>query len=515
VAGLVLVAAGVGALKLARAPSSSSEGPRAAISSEPTQAASAEGSTVSGVPVQTAIVELPAPSSVYQPAFWVDVLQPKTVHQAVKDNQWVRETTQQPVGRGFLGPWAVFFGTRGQDIKARFSGLVVDLFSDALLADPYRVLWLTGERSAHVPVVVVPEASDGALAALGTLVAAAGQGGFSPQGCDVGSGASGEALPDGGARGAAAGLDTIHRLVLGDQSLFVARAGKRLVLSMRPHAVLLGLCLDPIELKPQGNAVELGVALNQNGRALQSLASILGLGAEARLALGLEGTAFTPKGIVGELHKPGRLAAAALDESMLKLVPEPTTVFFSFALALPATLEASLLKAQLAGEPVKGTPVPRQLAVLWNPRGDAELTSEVAVIWSRLEDEPFLDSMLSKAHPLLHRRLCGHLVLASSASLLKAMEASCSGGSPSVLSAAPAVAKGLKVPSSLGVNVDLGGLLSRLLLDGFASDGSTRSAKVTPPEIEAAKKQLEALPFLHWHAVVDDKGQLVPGGFRS
>lgn len=515
---LLLLSVVLGVVKLVRAPAITLEerpAHPAAQSSEPQQAASAEGSTVSGAPDQTTIVELPAPSAVYEPAFWLDVLKPKPVHQALTQNPWVTETARQPVGRGFLGPWAVFFGTRGQDTKTRFDGLVLELFTGALLGDPYRVLWLTGEKSAHVPLVVVPEASDSALAALGTLVAAAGQGGFAPQGCQAEAGATERPKTE----RPKTELDTIHRLVLGDQALFVARAGKRLVVSMRPHAVLLGLCLEPIVLEAGANAVELGVALNQNGRALQGLATVLGLGPQATLALGIDGVAFVPRGLVAELASPGRLAAGALEESMLKLVPEPTSVFFTFALSLPERLDATMLKAQISGAATKAPLVRRQLAVLWNPRGDAERASEVAVIWSRLEDEPFLESILSKSHPLLQKRLCGHVVLASTPRLLNDLEATCSGSSPSVLSAAPLVAKGLKEPSSVGVSVNLGAMLSQLLLDGFTSDpasGRPAGSQATPPpEIEAARRQLEALPFLHWRAVVDDKGRLIPEGFRS
>lgn len=511
---LLLLSVVLGVVKLVRAPAITLEEPEGQPAAQSSEAASAEGSTVSGAPDQTAIVELPAPSAVYETAFWLDVLKPKPVHQALTQNPWVTETARQPVGRGFLGPWAVFFGTRGQDTKTRFDGLVLELFTGALLGNPYRVLWLTGEKSAHVPLVVVPEASDSALAALSTLVAAAGQGGFAPEGCQA------EAEAEAGTTARPkADLDTIHRLVLGNQALFVARAGKRLVVSMRPHAVLLGLCLEPIVLEAGANAVELGVALNQNGRALQGLATVLGLGPQATLALGLDGAAFVPRGLVAELKSPGRLAAGALEESMLKLVPEPTSVFFTFALSLPERLDASMLKAQISGAATKAPLVRRQLAVLWNPRGDAERSSEVAVIWSRLEDEPFLESILSKSHPLLQKRLCGHVVLASTPRLLNNLEATCSGSSPSVLSAAPLVAKGLKEPSSVGVSVNLGAMLSQLLLDGFTSDPASRrpagSQATPPPEIEAARRQLEALPFLHWRAVVDDKGRLIPEGFRS
>jgi hypothetical protein len=74
----------------------------------------------------------------------------------------------------------------------------------------------------------------------------------------------------------------------------------------------------------------------------------------------------------------------------------------------------------------------------------------------------------------------------------------------------------------MGLNVNLGEVLSRLTLDGWTSEPRTLSADgklpnpARPPkEIDEARKQLQALPVLHWRAVVDEKGQLSPGGFRS
>lgn len=521
-------------------PGSSGADPGPGISRVPPEAqqkASAVGSTVAGLPEPPKVVALKPPSDKLEAAFWVDVLEPKATHQALMGNAWVNQTAGMPVGRGFLGPWAVFFGTRGQDVGARFDGMVLNLFTSALMADPYRVVWLSGEKSARAPVVVVPEASGGALSALDMLLGAASKGGFSPQGCPGDASASPE-TPEGNEESTgeeaeapkkdappptpAAGLATIHRLVLADHALYAAKVDKRLVFSMRPDAVLHGMCLKPFQLANGGNAVEVGVSVSQNGRALQGLAALLGLQGEAKLALGVEGDGFVPRGILAGPARPGRLAAGALDESMLKLVPEPTGLFVALNVALPETLDAASLGAAFSGKAAPGRTVKRQVVVLWNPRGDFTLPSEVAVIWSRAEDEPALDSILSKTHPLLRQKLCGHLVLASTEQVMKEMAASCSGSAPSVLSAAPAVAKGLREPTSLGVHVNLGEVLAQLALDGWVTEPRplpperAKPEKVAPPpEIDAARKQLQALPALHWRAVVDEKGQMTPGGFRS
>ncbi len=478
---------------------------------------SAAASTVSGVPEREKVTALMPADETLEPAFWLDVLQPKAVHQALAENAWTNDVASKPIGRGFLGPWAVFFGTRGQDIGARFDGVVLKLFTEALLAEPYRVLWLTGEKSIRVPVLVVPQSGAVASSALSSLIAAAGKGGFSPQGCPGSSPDGGVA--DGGSLQPAPGLATIHRVLLGDHALFVAHVGDRLIMSGRPNAVLHGMCLKPFTLKTGENAVELGVSLDENGRALQGLAAILGVQGEAKLAFGIEGNGFGPRGIITTAARPGRLSGGALEESMLKLIPESTGVFVTLNLTLPKNLDNTSLERIFSGKSIEGATANRQVAVLWNPHGDAHLPSEFAVIWNRAEDESFLSSIVSKTHPLLQKRVCGQVVLASTEKQLKDIETSCGGAAPSVLAAAPAVAKELKDPSSIGLNVNLGGVLSTLILDGWFSEPKPLPAKSVPlsapPEIEAARKQMETLPFLHWRAVVDEKGQLIAKGFRS
>jgi hypothetical protein len=72
------------------------------------------------------------------------------------------------------------------------------------------------------------------------------------------------------------------------------------------------------------------------------------------------------------------------------------------------------------------------------------------------------------------------------------------------------VVAGLRQESSVGLGVNLGAVLSRLVSDAHASESGGKQA----PEIEAARRLLEELPFIGVRGVAKD-GALVPGGFRS
>ncbi len=204
------------------------------------------------------------------------------------------------------------------------------------------------------------------------------------------------------------------------------------------------------------------------------------------------------------------------------LIPDKTGAFVTLNLTLPAKIDLDSLAAVFAGQPAATDSVTRQIIVLWNPRGDPKLPTEVAVIWSRIEDEEFWASIVSKKYPLLHKKICNRLVLASTEQQLLRMQASCTGAEPSILSAPPVVAKGLRTPTSLGLSVNLGSILSQLLVDGWLSEPKAlkeADAKANrpsaPPEVQSAATQVEMLPFLHWGALVDEKGQWIAGGFRS
>jgi hypothetical protein len=108
--------------------------------------------------------------------------------------------------------------------------------------------------------------------------------------------------------------------------------------------------------------------------------------------------------------------------------------------------------------------------------------------------------------------VCGYEALASSRGLLDRMARACSGKEPSVLNGAPSVKAGLLAPASLGLGVNVGKVLSGLATDAFRAERT--EAKTPPPEIESARRLLEALPFMGLRGVAQEKA-LVPGGYKS
>ena len=87
-----------------------------------------------------------------------------------------------------------------------------------------------------------------------------------------------------------------------------------------------------------------------------------------------------------------------------------------------------------------------------------------------------------------------------------------------LLNAAGPVVTGLRAPASVVFGINTGRLLSGLAMDGYTSEARVdRSAplpKAAPPEVEAARRDLESLPYLGLRGTV--KGDaLVPGGFGT
>jgi hypothetical protein len=237
---------------------------------------------------------------------------------------------------------------------------------------------------------------------------------------------------------------------------------------------------------------------------------LLGLGPAPRFAFALEGDRLEPRGILGELGEPGRLEAGAPPEPLLRLIPAEAGLVVLATLRLPERLTRDSLKAHLA-RTYQGPYAPRPVAVIWNPRGDEHLATEVALAWPE-RDAELLREAFSGPNKLDRRRACGHEVYASTGAMGLSLQRSCEGKAPSLLHGAPAVAEGLKQPVSFGVGANLGVLLSRLLGDAWASEAAAKGKGSS--DIEAARRLLEELPFLGLTGVARG-GALVPGGFRS
>ena len=293
-----------------------------------------------------------------------------------------------------------------------------------------------------------------------------------------------------------------------------------MVFARHPAVVLEALCADEALMKPgpapQGVDLEVAFASARLGREAMDLGHVLGLGPDVRMQFGVEGNRLVGRGLAGALAE-ARLDSAAVSEDLLKLVPEETPVLLTLQLKLPETLTPDTLKAFWSNA-YQGPTRTRPVALTWTPRGDANLPTEVALLWGRMEDAEALGQMFSGKNALERATLCNHQVLASSADVLGRVRKACEGKSPNMLNAAGPVVQGLRAPGSVAFGVNTGRLLGLLLADGYGSEQRAGVGKplqrTAPPEIEAARRDLETLPYIGLRGTVQGNS-LVPGGFGS
>ncbi|XXF77597.1 hypothetical protein P2318_31775 [Myxococcaceae bacterium GXIMD 01537] len=508
VAGLGAVV--VGAFVLGRRSAGTDEGPRVEQPTGGTVSASTSSgpaATVEGLPPPPAQpVKLEVPSEKSPPALWVDVHSPGKVRQALVENAWLREQMQRPLGQGFAGGWAAFLGSSGEDLKADFQGAVFNVVAGKLLNAPFRAVWFSGNERAGTPALVVPRPGAAASAAYDAMDKVARRSEAVAERCP-----GAESGPEGGLK--------LARWLVAEQPLWAARGADRLVVGRHPAVVLQGLCMDAVKLSaPEGVDVEVGFAAEPLGREMQLLQHVLGLGPDARLQFAVQGTRLVGRGIAGALAGEARLDAAPLSDALLKLVPEETPVLLALQLKLPEQLSAGALKEYWATQRYKGATRTRQVALAWTPRGDAALPQEVALLWGRTEDAAALRDIFRGNNTLTRADLCGHHVLASSDEVLGRLRKACEGKLPNMLNAAGPVVEGLRAPASVAFGVNTGRLLGLLTADGYFSEQQVDAKKplprVAPKEIEAARRDLEALPYVGLRGTVQGDS-LVPGGFGS
>lgn len=450
-----------------------------------------------------------APSGESAELWWIDVGDPKGVHHVLRKNAWLGKALNDPLGRGFLAAWGGFFGTRGEDLGGAFKGAMADLVLDRVLASPYRVAWFDDSTTNGAPAVTIPSPQGATVDAFDTLIKVAAAGGFDPPSC-----VESKDVADGGAVAA-----SVHRVVVADKTLFIAKLPDRIVLSPRPHAAMIAMC-KPLPAAKTA-AASLGFSPESAGRGAQSLGELVGLEGALSFDFKIENETFAPVGLGATAASSGvRLAAAAPSQALLKAIPERSGVVLFLAVKLPKDLTAVALRDTLApaDENFKGTkkewPLePRQVAVVWNPRGLA--TNEIAVLWDKADDEKGIDDALAKGNPLVKGKACSVLVYASTKELLADTQSACGGSKPSLLQAAPAIVKGLGESTSIAVTVNLGHVFSQLTLDGWTSEHAAPNQRTGPQEIEAARKLLEELPTVGFRATVAADGSITAGGFRS
>lgn len=458
-----------------------------------------------GVPVAAAaakIVKLEVAQSPPEPSVWVDVHDPKKGWEALRKNGWLQRALADPLGQGFTAGWSAFLSTSGKDMGGAFEGQVLDVVAGRLLADPFRVVTYAGADATGAPAIVVGNPSAEAKGAFELLESLAHNGNFEAPRCPGPDPAPG--TPPGPPI-------VVSRWLVAEHAVYGALRPDRLVVARHPIAVVQALCALPPDV-PRTEGVDLSISFARTGlgREAQLVAALLGVGPAPRLAFAVEDGTVVPRGIVGALDAPGRLEGTAPPEPLLKLVPADTGVLLLASLRLPAPVDRKSLAAHLSGK-WTGATEPRSIAVLWNPSGDRAGAPEVAVLWPE-RDRRLLDDAFAGPNKLIRRRACGHEILASTGDLANAAERACAGKAPSILSAAPAVAAGVRAPLSVGIGVDVGRVLSRLVADAWRAERGEKTAPA--PEIEAARRLLEELPFMGLRGVA--KGDaLVPGGFRS
>lgn len=435
-------------------------------------------------------VDLPAqdPAAV---AIVVDVASPAKVRAAVLNNAWMKEALSAPLGRGFLGSWAGFLGTRGSDVGGVFAGTLFEFMLERVLSTPFRAVWFGGNAAPRSPAVVVPDAGGGAKAAFEAIDRVARRGTVHAQGCRR-VGAEGVELP--------AEPLVVARWLLADHAVFAAVKDASLYFSRDVGAVVQAACAS-LDAAPTEADVAVSLFPPALGREAEQLALLTGL-VSPRLEFMIEQHTLVPRGLAGGAQS-GRLDASALNPAVLAAVPEDVPVMMALGLNLPKTLDANAL----AGHFRKADgDIVRHAALVWVPRGGRQPV-ETALVWSRGEDLAALQELFD--HPW--NWACDTLVLSSSIQLLGRMQDACSGKQPSVLNGPPQVTAGLRAPASVALGVHLGRVLSGVTVDAYREE---TSAKSLPAEIESARTLLQSLPFLGLVGLV--KGDtLVPRGFRS
>jgi hypothetical protein len=428
------------------------------------------------------------------PAFWLDVHSPAAVWKAARDSAWLKKALADPLGQGFASSWSAFLGTRGTDLAGAFEGTVLEVVLQKLLADPFRVVFLSGGEATGTPAVLVPKPSGTARGAFDLLDRAARNGSFDAARCPGTEKDLGQKL-------------AVSRWLIADHAVFAGRREASMAFAKNPVAVVQALCAELPPMKAdKGVDVSVTISRDDLGREAQLGATLLGLSETSTFLFGMEGDRLVPRGIAGKLEQPARIEAAAPRDDLLKLLPGDAGVVLLATVNLPDAMDRQSLKEHLSGK-YQGKLAARTVAVVWNPTPGA---TQVALAWPE-RDARALKEAFTGPNRLVEKRACGHVVLASTGALAAAMERSCSGKSPSVLNGPPAVAAGMKAPVSLGVNMNLGLTLSRLLGESYAAEHTKGPAS---PEIESARRLLEELPFFGLRGVAQG-GALVPGGFRS
>ncbi|MBI2376789.1 MAG: hypothetical protein HYV07_22515 [Deltaproteobacteria bacterium] len=472
--------------------------------------------SVEGLPDTSKPVALAVPDHLERTvAVAIDVFEPAKVLTALRANEWLKRQTQAPLGEGFLGSWAGFLGSRGDDLGASFAGTVIEHLTSSLLDKQFRIAWLASESSVGAPIILASQPSAAALAAYSSFDEVVRRGTYTADRCP-------EEQP--GARAI-----QVTRWVAADRAIYAAKveAPSTLVIGRTPGSVLEAVCLviakapgTTMGARSEGSDLEVVLSSDQLGRATQSLVAFSGLEPNPRLAFAVEAGAFVPRGIGAALKGAPRLSTESGPASLLGVIPSEIPVALTLGLRPPDALDDESLAKWLAGESVGARTVPA--ALLWRPRG-RKTPSEVALVWSRASDREALEKIFAGPNRLRVSESCGHLVLSSNEELARTIDRTCRKELPSLLHGSPALATGLTAPSSMSLVIHLGSLMRGALVDAYSAQHpqktdpkskQPRESLVFPKELEEAIDALEQLPSLGFAGSVEG-GRWVARGFRS
>jgi len=473
----------------------------------PPPTVSATGTAVYGAPTVAAPLAMGSLDMLPVASMIVDVHQPAELWRIARDNAWLQDILKKPLGRGFLGTWAGFLGTRGEDIRAEFEGLVIEHLAEQVLDEPFRAVWFSsGRRTTGKPAIILEDPSDGAERAFNLLHAVASRGTYTAERCYDGE------PPEEGDYDRPLKLEgiTIKRWLLADHAVYASFKEDRLVIGRRPTVVLQGMCADlPATPTERTNAVEISFVSDTLGRGANLMTKVLGVTATPRLAFAIEDGNLVPRGIQADVVEAGHLVTGKLSKAMLRAIPEVAPVVLTVQLALPKELDKDSMRTYFAGE--KTDNATRQIAVVWYPSGESDGVMDIALLWSQDKDADFVDEMFGGN--MMAGYGCKVMVRCTNESVCEDIQRACTGKDPSVLQSSPAVKAGWQAESSVALGIHVGRTLSSVTVDAY-TDEQGEGKKGMPPEMQEVKTQLEALPFFGLSGKVQGKA-LVPGGFRS
>jgi len=342
---------------------------------------SGSGTAVEGVPEPTGPVAMEVPDLPPRAAVSVDIYDAAGLKALFSQNVWMKEVLTKPLGQGFVGSWAGFLGTKGEDLRASFTGTVIDLLLDRVLTQPFSVVWFNAAHSSGVPAVILDDPNGAAKTAFEALDTVAGRGTFTVERCLADKPENVDAQKQ------VRDLKelTIKRWLLADHALYAGLAGDRLVLARKASTVQNGLCAQRPKLQPApGVAITARLEPSAFSRDAQVFASALGLNQGPNFAFGIENNTLVPRGISGDLANAERLVSGKLSGENLKAIPEDAPVVLALQLALPKQLDQDNLGRYFKGE--KSTLTPRQVVFVWYPHGAVQ-TPDLAILWSEKADK--------------------------------------------------------------------------------------------------------------------------------